>query len=72
MSLINLVFCFKENKKLPKVGNLMEGNGCEGLELKYDFIKKCWKMFFNLGYFKCLMMLETISDENWAKFFLPV
>ena len=46
----------------------MEGNGCEGQGLKYDFIKKCWEnVFFNLGYFKSLMMLETILNENWTK-----
>ena len=61
LGLINLLFCFKENKNLAKVANLMEGNGCEGLGLKYDFIQKCWEidLFLHLAYFMCLMMLET-------------
>ena len=76
MGLINLVFCFKENKKLAKVGNLMEGNGCEGLGLKYDFIQKCWEIvfFFTFGLFQVFNDVRNKFKCNFDQIlkFLPI
>ena len=67
MGLTNLVISFNELEKIGQVCTLMEGNGYEGLGLKYDFIKIWENFFLNLGYFKCLMMFQRNLNPNWTK-----
>ena len=68
MGLTNLVICFNDLKKIGQVGTLMEGNGYQGLGLKYDFIQEYGKFFcFEFGYFKCLMMFKRYLNPNLTK-----